>query len=704
MSIYSENMAAIERRYPATADLVKKTKDDYSVKVIPSKVRDMPTCTIGTGTREDEIILNSVENPLAEAEAYMAAVVGLEKKAGMIILFNMGFGYYLQAIFGTTDVNSKLIGGAPVVVIEPNVQLFKKMLQTRNLMLQVNGQHINLFDYEPLSVFVGVPVDQMYAALTGSLQGALKQQFAGMEYIEHPKLIRQTKGYFKPLYSELSRVFYDIRSSFGNDPEDSWSGIDHQFQNISTIVENQGVVGLKGKFKGIPAVIAATGPSLNKNIHLLNSIKNKAVFFAADASLNTFLKYDEPIKPDIVCSLERNLTTKRHFEQIPDDKKSMMEDMWLAGCPVVKPEVYKEWHGKHIIVFRDFAHFKWLGLNKGIVNTGKSVTNLAFMVAHEMGCSPIILVGQDLAFAPSGDTHVKGADHAREGLKESKLILQKQKCKGNNGEDLDTLDTWVGMRRRFEQDIATIGMKCINATEGGALIKGTEVMTFQQTIDQFMKKDYPIQRMLSENLPELEENEIAEDLKIVDTNVRKGLEYYRVSLDNINIAKDCIEDFCGTIMSGEYSKDSLQKILEYGTNLKREILEHEMCYHAAMHVVQSWTLGRSNVVNAINRVFNGDERLIAKLLKMHEFFEGLEILFKKLNEGVRANYDTEKPEVSSLWNGIDYREYLRFEFEAEGLDMQKLQAGQGEEEGGGGEARIPGGHKDSGKQDGGGAC
>ncbi len=661
MSIYSENMAAIERRYPATAELVKKTKDDYSVKVIPSKVKDMPTCTIGTG--DDKIVLNSTENPLAEAEAYMTTVVGLEKKAGMVLLLGMGFGYYLQAIFGTTDTNSKLMGGSPVIVIEPNVQLFKKMVQTRNLMLTVNGQNINLFDYAPLSVFVGIPVNQMYAVLTDSLQGAVKQQFAGVEYIEHPKLIRKTKSYFKPLYPELGRVFYDIRSSFGNDPEDSWSGIDHQFQNLTTIVSNPGVTNLKDKFKGIPAVIAATGPSLNKNIHLLNSIKDRAVFFAADASLNTFLKQDEPIKPDIVCGLERNLTTKRHFEQIPDDKKGMMNDMYLAGCPVMKPQVYEQWHGKHIIVFRDFAHFKWLGLNKGIVNTGKSVTNLAFMVAHEMGCSPIILVGQDLAFAPSGDSHVKGADHAREGLKESKLILQKQKCTGNSGEELDTLDTWVGMRRRFEQDIATIGMRCINATEGGALIKGTEVMTFQQTIDQFMENQYPIQAMLQGYLLPLGEDEIEEDLKTVDTNVKKGLDYYKLSLDNINIAKDCIEDFCGTIASGEYDKGTLQKILEYGTSLKKDILEHEMCYHAAMHVIQSWTLGRANMVNAINRVYDGDELLIAKLLRMQEFFEGLEILFKKLNDGVRANYggnkDNTKPGVSSLWSGVDNIERLQ---------------------------------------------
>ena len=37
-----------------------------------------------------------------------------------------------------------------------------------------------------------------------------------------------------------------------------------------------------------------------------------------------------------------------------------------------------------------------------------STANMAYEVARHMGCSPIILVGNDLAFDSTGNTHAEG--------------------------------------------------------------------------------------------------------------------------------------------------------------------------------------------------------------------------------------------------------------------------------------------------------
>jgi hypothetical protein len=445
---------------------------------------------------------------------------------------------------------------------------------------------------------VGVPVDQIYFRLYDVINARARSFFSSFSFVEHPVEVRFNKEYYKPVAQEISRICFDIRSSYGNDPEDSWFGVDHMLMNLGTITHNPGVSNVIGKFNKLPAVIVATGPSLDKNIHLLPGIMDKAVLFAADASLNTFLNYNPVIIPDIVCSLERNLTTRNHFKQISDDKKGFMKHMWLAACPVVRPQVYEEWKGKHLVVFRDFAHFKWLQLNKGILNTGKSVTNMAFQIAASMGCDPIILVGQDLAFAPDGVSHASGADHARDGLKTSELIKQKKRVMGNSGQMLESLETWVGMLKRFEFDIERFDGTCINATEGGALIKGTKVMPLKEAIAGF--QDFYPKKRLEELLPLPSKEEIEKDNGVIKKQLEDGVKYIDESIDDLEDGLKTIESVFILIKNDGITEAEVKRVLEYVETIKSKIIQHPMCYYSVMHIIQSWCMGRENVFMTIN--------------------------------------------------------------------------------------------------------
>ena len=69
---------------------------------------------------------------------------------------------------------------------------------------------------------------------------------------------------------------------FGNDPYDSLIGIENMLANLDEIISNPGINLLYNKFAGKPAIVVATGPSLNKNKHLLKGMENKALIVAAD--------------------------------------------------------------------------------------------------------------------------------------------------------------------------------------------------------------------------------------------------------------------------------------------------------------------------------------------------------------------------------------------------------------------------------------
>ena len=631
MSIYEFNMAAIKKKYPELANKLTHLKEDYSTKVVTT--RTPPYKSLMVKAKEKEWLLHATDNPIMEAKSFADNILSQDiSSAHAIVMLGIGMGYYIDSLFARYAKNMPFF-----VLVENNLQVFDKFIRNQRPLVTVNNKNISLFEYEGCYCLVDVPLENVYSALYNPINTLGKNSFSTFQFIEHPVMIRFNKEYYKPVCKEITRVCYDIKSSYGNDPEDSWFGIDNMLQNLDLISSSPGVVQVKDAFKGQPAVIVATGPSLNKNIDLLPSIKNKAVFFAADASLNTFFKHDPSIVPDIVCSLERNLTTCNHFKQIAD--KELMKGIWLGACPVVKPNVYNEWHGEHMVVFRDFAHFKWLKIDKGVLNTGKSVTNMAFKVAEYMGCDPIILVGQDLAFAPSGDSHVAGADHARDGLKDSQLIKQKTKVLGNNGEMLESLETWVGMLKRFEFDIATKPKEytVINATEGGARINGTVCMPLQDVISKYMVNDINVEKRLRDCLIYPDKSLMDSDKKTIDTEINKGLDYLKWSIDELEAVISSMEQ--GFIFfENDDGKEKIGDIFEYAEKVKDSLLHHDMCYFTIMHVIQSWCMGRENIFKSLDRFYREKELIAIKYIKIFEFFYGLLKLYRHVYDGTKKNY------------------------------------------------------------------
>ena len=679
MSIWKFNIDAINRNYPALGKALEELKDDHTVRIEATKIPNNPTAYVKHADG-NEWLVHSREDPKKEAYALIDTVLKQHVEfANIVVVLGVGMGYHLEPLFARYSGMNTLF-----IVVENNVQLFRAFIKNNRPMANVQGQIMSVFDYPGMRLMVGVAPDQVYNYLFELMMKMGRNSHSTFMFVEHPVLIRFNKDYYKPLCQEIARVCYDIRSSYGNDPEDSWIGIDHMLNNLDTITTKPGIIQIKDKFKGVPAVIVATGPSLNKNIDLLPEIKNKAVFFAADASLNTFLLHEPQIIPDIVCSLERNLSTANHFKQIKD--KQSMSDIWLCACPVVKPEVYWAWKGKDVTLYRDFAHFTWLGVDRGKLNTGKSVTNMAFKAALYLGCNPIILVGQDLAFAPDGQSHVKGADHARDGLAKSQLIQQKTKVMGNNGTMLESLDTWIGMLKRFEYDIMkeATGVKVINATEGGAKINGTECMTLREVIDTFCKDDHDIADTLNKYLTYPDEQDIKHAEETVNGNIDKGIEYLKMSYRELDDAVETIEEASALVLDG-MTDTELNDVIGFCDKVRQVVLGDKMCYLTSMHVIQSWCMGRENIFNTIPNFYTDKEMQIDRFIKLFEFFYGLRKLYKMMIEGVEKDYGDWKngyavraEGVQGVQRAVEHGEPNHVEIPEARLDMPVLQRGAGE--------------------------
>ena len=249
-------------------------------------------------------------------------------------------------------------------------------------------------------------------------------------------------------------------------------------KNRKQIAESYALSELKGRFKGVPAVIVSAGPSLEKNIHLLKEFKG--IIVVGNRSLKAVL--EQGIKPDYIMAADPQdivYETLNHAEI--DDEISMVvldtaNDKFI-GCH----------NGKKYFVNTYANSKRLLGVNTTYgIGFGGSVATLCTSVMQYIGCDPIIFIGQDLAFT-GGKFHADSCD-----ISGKNQIEEKQNeltTKGYYGDKVSTSYQFISYIHWFENFIKD-NKQCtfINATQGGAYIEGAVHKDFAEVVDEY--KDF----------------------------------------------------------------------------------------------------------------------------------------------------------------------------------------------------------------------
>jgi hypothetical protein len=329
-------------------------------------------------------------DPLADAVTYWKQK-DLRNPA-LLVFLGLDLGYQLAAYLARPNPNT-----CAYLLVERDIDVFWHML--------------NVVDISPLaqdprySFLIGVPESQLYLTLRTVLEGGGKYMLIrATHFSDHSYSYRKDRSYYRAFMVAFRDATNNLLQNIGNSPLDAFEGLRHMLLNLEVIASTPGLNQLFGEFAGRPGVVVATGPSLDKNYHLLREIQDRAIIIACDASLKFLLR--NGIRPHLVASLERVPESVPFFDGL--DPESVRETV-LVTVPVVVPEVYAAYAGPMAILYRPVLQFAWLQNEKGTLTTGHSSANMAFKILDAMGCNPIVLVGQDLAYADDGSTHSSAA-------------------------------------------------------------------------------------------------------------------------------------------------------------------------------------------------------------------------------------------------------------------------------------------------------
>ena len=574
-SFYRKNTEALRTHYPDLAKQISACPFTGRFRVAASDRRDG---TPNLYCVEEDFLYYENTDPIQDVKQQLAALQ--LRNAKLVLCLGVGLGYELVHFAAGFAATANTLA---MLVVEKDLELFKLACCYSDMS--------KLLANPTVFFLVGTTRENLYVPIKNTIKSnSWYLYLRAYKPFYHPSSLRLDKEYYLAATRTVTEAAAHSVLDFGNCPEDSLIGIENMLANLSTIIRNPGINRLYGAFVGKPAIVASTGPSLNKNKHLLKGLADKALLLCPDASLKILL--DIGVRPHLVTSLERVIYVTNLLENLPANQ---LEETYLAACPVIRKEAYDSFPGPKLIVYRNLDHFKWLEVERGILDIKASAGNMAFKVAAALGCDPIILVGQDLAFTRDGTTHAAGATF---GEKQEGLLFDLITVPGNDGQPVQTNSVFYSFLKGYEVDIAEYPGACVNATEGGAFIQGTEVMSLSEAIERYLDEDYTPLKILQGKLILPGEEEIrltAEQvLANMDRTAGELTKINKICQDGLAYLEEAVPGLTGA--SQAHAQAVLSKVLDYKNRCKADHHTYQLFF---THVIQSFTIKFDMILHTI---------------------------------------------------------------------------------------------------------
>lgn len=464
MSLFEKNIEAIDEciigfknRCESITDV-----DISSIEVVPGK-ENIPIIRIETEPGK-KVLLNSIYRCNDEISQWIEKI-DTERKY-VYILFGLSNGEQIRKLIQKMHTDSRII------IYESCKELFYKAMseidftdifESKKCLIVVEG--INELNFEScfgalvtwsnreiVKQIVSIKYDVLF------LEGY--KRFVTMIRDAQEKLVinRNTNIYFSKFIPEA--IMWNLNYLY-----ESYSLAD--FNNILP--------------EDCLGIVVSSGPSLMKNIKFLKKAKNKAFILACDSAVKYLIK--EGIVPDAFVNIDAE--KKLDF----DDKTALNIPGFVALHSSIT--MMNGMTGKKIFYDAPVEYYESIcqhfKVSYHIVETGGSVACDALGILRYLGCKNIALIGQDLAF--TNNELYPGED--KNNFKE--FVNRKyEEVEDVYGNVVYSDRIFSQYRRWFEDEIQYYkdSIHVIDATEGGAKIKGSTILTLEETIERYCNEEY----------------------------------------------------------------------------------------------------------------------------------------------------------------------------------------------------------------------
>jgi hypothetical protein len=294
-------------------------------------------------------------------------------------------------------------------------------------------------------------------------------------------------------------------------------------ENIELLREHPSFLALAGQYRGVPAFIVGAGPSLGKNGRQLADAAKKGIVIALNSSARALDSYG--VEPQVLACME-SIDVSHLYENV-----SYIDRVARAISLTGHPNTLRTGAGPLLPVFEGIQQqngplSELLGF--GGLSVSGSVSTLAFSLALRLGCSPIVFVGQDLAYT-GGEAYAAGSAYQESRVRlaadgehlehdwcdtlkqthnqgDNKMIerepLREVTAWGGHGRVMSTIG-FSAVRAWLEASAVLLArelpdIRLINATEGGSRIEGFEECVLSELLSTLPERNISAASIRSE--------------------------------------------------------------------------------------------------------------------------------------------------------------------------------------------------------------
>lgn len=504
MGYVEKNQTLLQERYPELVEILESNdkdndKKEEKLEIECLEARDGNHALMLTKEGQ-KYRLNSAYRPGQEAEKWVSQFQ-LKNIDVVAFMFGLGNGIFVREILKGMQEDGNLY------VLEPSRAIFDFVMESEDLS--------DLLEDERLHLYVGTECEQM-----------LKEDAAGLVNWNnvstqvncvHPEYRKVFSEEYLSFWHVVDRINDVVMTQANTNANFAYEAVENVLHNLPFLRESNYITELMEKIsEDVPAIVVAAGPSLDKNIEGLKKAKGKALIIATDTAVKMLEQRQVPY--DCMITVDPGkpawyLTDYPGCANVPlfleADSQWEIADfhqgrkIWMPGSIYVQ-NLYT-------------IH----GLEFPPSSVGGSVATAAFMLAVLLGLKKIILVGQDLAY--EGDkTHAGGyEDHILNEDEGIKMI------DGIDGGKVRSRRDWIFFLNWYEEMIEQAKeLTVIDATEGGALIHGSKVMTLSDAIEEYCQEEFDFAAFLESVPYTFEENDF-EPLYEDIVHMKKGFKNIR---------------------------------------------------------------------------------------------------------------------------------------------------------------------------------
>ncbi len=605
-AVFERNWAALAR-HPGTLRMLEQV-EPYPIADVESSKSGPPIPVLAdpSGVRRP---LHSRHRPREEAQRTIDHEGEIDGLA-VVAFLGAGFGYAPVELVGRIGPENMLVW------IESDARVFRTALEWVDLR--------PVIEYPGTRLWIGCSPsevnERMRLEITRILTGSLL-------VIRHPASIQRDPEQFQNYRTAIENFAREgavnVRTTFYL----SRVSAKNQAGNMGAYVGSPGIEFLRGALVGKPALLISAGPSLRKGLGLLAKLEGRVTTLAVSTALRPVV--ESGVRPDFTALIDYHRMSKRYFEGIDPSL-----DIPLV-CDLKATDAAVRAHSGPVLFSNDLimnTMFEGIFGDRGQAAQGATVAHIAFRFLAHLGADPIILLGQDLSY-PGGLIHVPGtaiqaqefpSSHRFYSLEMRELEYyfssrrQFRRVPASSGGEVPTDEVFFTYLQQFERMFAEHPGTVLNATEGGAHLRGAENVTLEEIVSRFGDG-----RAVDFRAKIREQGELQSRRELA-TRALEVLDRRRDELRALQTIYDRILKLLSRIIRINESGEPADEIVLKVQALHREAGQYKLIYLYLSHLAQSDGWER---IRADRRLDAGDAQGVDKQLHQsrrdREYIRGL---------------------------------------------------------------------------------